>query len=131
MSTNIPEIRKLDKKHIRGLRIGYKIQGKIENNDLFKLANISNLENRRKVHLRNFMFKNKKKCIIKEENTITTRGNSGPSFEVKKPNCESYKRNIYYSGAQEWNNLDADVRKLEHFYQFKRIQKSWLINTYS
>ena len=131
MSSNIPEKGKLDKNHIRGLRISFKIQGKIEKNDLFNLAKISNLENRRKLHLRYFMFKNKKKCIIKEENAVETRGNSGPTFEVKKPNCESYKRNIYYSGAIEWNNLDADVRKLEQSIQFKRIQKSWLLNTYS
>ena len=130
MSSNIPEIRKLDKNHIRGLRIGFKIQGKIEDNDLFNLANISNLENRRKVHLRNFMYRNKEKCVTKEENTITTRLNSGPTFKVKKPNCENYKRNVYYAGAVEWNSIDSDVRKLEHFYQFKRIQKSWLLKTY-
>ena len=37
MSTNITEISKLDKNHIRGLRIGFKTQGKIEDNDLFNL----------------------------------------------------------------------------------------------
>ena len=131
MSSVIPEIRKLDRNHIRGLRISFKIQGKIEDNDLFNLAKISNLENRRKVHLRNFMYRNKEKCVVKKENSIITRCNSGPTFKTIKPNCESYKRNVYYSGAIEWNNLDADVRKLEHFYQFKRIQKSWLLNTYS
>ena len=130
METNCTEIRKLDKNHIRGLRIGYKIQGKIEDKDLYKMANISNLGNRRKVHLRSFMYRNRKKCINTEDNIIVTRGNSGPMFEVKKPNSEAFKRNIYYAGAVEWNNLDADVRKLEHFYQFKRIQKSWLLNTY-
>ena len=124
MSTNNPEVGKLDKNHIRGLRIGFKIQGKIEENDLFMLAKISNLKNRRKVHLRNFMYRNKKKCIVKEENNIVTRGNSGPMFKVTKPNCESFKRNVYYNGAIEWNNLHAEVRKLEHFYQFKRLQKS-------
>ena len=130
MSATFPEIKKLDKNHIRGLRIGFKIQGKIDDVDLFNLANISNLSNRRKVHLRNFMYKNKKKCTIKEENRIVTRSNSGPTFNVKKPNCETFKRNVYYIGANEWNSLDADVRNLEHYYQFKRIQKSWLLKTY-
>ena len=77
------------------------------------------------------MFRNKKKCIIKEENTLVTRCHSGPTFEVKKPNCETFKRNVYYTGAIDWNSLDADVRKLGHFYHFKRIQKSWLSKTYS
>ena len=119
MSTNYPEIRKLDKNHIRGLSIGFKIQGKIEDNDLFNLANISNLSNRRKVHLRNVMYRNKKKCNIREEESIVTRSSSGPTFNVTKPNCETFKRNVYYIGANEWNSLDADVRNLEHFYQFK------------
>ena len=70
-------------------------------------------------------------CIITDNNIITTRCNSGPVVQVTKPNCESYKRNVYYSGAVEWNSLDADIRKLEHYYQFKRIQKSFLIKTYS
>ena len=109
ISFEIPEIRKMDKNHIRGLRIGLKIQGKIEDNDLFNFANISNLENRRKVHLRNCMYRNKEKCIIKDEKLITTRCNSGPTFRVTKPNNEMFKRNVYYAGAIEWNSLDADA----------------------
>ena len=84
METNCAEIRKLDKNHIRGLRISFKTQGKIEDNDFFKMANISNLKNRRKVHLRNFMFRNKRKCVIEDKNSIVTRGNAGPTFEIKK-----------------------------------------------
>ena len=76
------------------------------------------------------MYRNKKKCIVKDEERIVTRGNSGPTFDAKKTNCEAFKRNVYYIGANEWNGLYADVRKLEHFYQFKRIQKPWLLNTY-
>ena len=104
MSSNIPELGKMNKGHIRGLRIGFKIQGKIEDNDLYNLAKISNLENRRKVHLRNVMYRNKKNCVIKDENSITTRYNSGPTFKINKPNSETYKRNVYYAGAIEWNN---------------------------
>ena len=33
MSLNIPEIRKMDNNHIRGLRIGFEIQGKIDDKD--------------------------------------------------------------------------------------------------
>ena len=76
------------------------------------------------------MYRNKKKCVTKDDNSITTRYNSAPTFKITKPNCETFKRNVYYAGAIEWNNLDADVRKLEHFYQFKRLQKSLLLKTY-
>ena len=130
MSSKIPEIRKLDNNHIRGLRICFKTQGKIDDIELFKKGKISNLENRRKVHLRNFMFKNKQKCIDTSKNVIVTRENSGPKFKVLKPNCEAFKRNVYYAGAVDWNNLIAEKRNIEHYHVFKKVQKSWLLNTY-
>ena len=130
MSSNIPELKRLGKYHIRGLRICQKTQGKIEEKDLYKECKISNLENRRTVHLRNFMFKNKKKCIESQENIIVTRENAGPKFNVLKPNCESYKRNVYYAGAIEWNGLAAERRNVKNIQDFKRFEKSWLLNTY-
>ena len=129
MAANIPEIKKIDKLHIRGLRICFKIQGKIEDKELFNRANISNLTNRRKVHLRNYMFKNKSKCETKPENFIGTRENSGPTFNVVKPNSEVYKRNVYYSGCIKWNQLNSEDRNIDEFFRFKRIQKGWLLNT--
>ena len=76
------------------------------------------------------MFKNKNKCIEQREDIIITRENSGPKFNVLKPNCESYQRNVYYAGAKDWNNLDADRRNIKKLQEFKRFQKSWLLNTY-
>ena len=110
-------------RNIRGLRISLKLQGKIEDNDIFNVANISNLENRRKVHLRNFVFKNKSKCLVKDENLISTRENSGPRFEIIKPNRESFKRNVYYFGAVDCNNLDSDDRNLI-IYQYFKLNRS-------
>ena len=130
MSSKMREVKKIDKYHIRGLRISFKIQGKIEDRELFKLGKVSNLENRRLMHLRNFMFKNKSKCIEENENRIVTRENSGPTFRVIKPNCESFKRSVYYTGAIDWNSLDAEKRNIKNYYEFKRVQKSWLLNTY-
>ena len=112
MSANIQEIKKLNELHVRGLRICFKIQGKIDNNELISKANISNLINRRKVHLRNYMFQNKSKCEMKPENIIGTRENSGPPFKISKPNREVFKRNVYYSGCIEWNQLNSEDRKI-------------------
>ena len=76
------------------------------------------------------MFKNKNKCDIKPENFIVTRENSGTTFKVSKPNSEVYKRNVYYSGSIEWNNLDAENRMVDDCVTFRNIQKAWLTNTY-
>ena len=130
MSSNIPELKKkLGKYHIRGLRICLKTQGKIDDKDLFKECTISNLDNRRKVHLRNVMYENKNKCIDQKDDIIVTRENSGPKFSILKPNCESYKRNVYYAGAVDWNSLEADRRNIKNYQEFKRVQNSWLLNS--
>ena len=92
-----------------------KIQGKMEDIDIYKLGSISSLDNRRMVHSRNFMYKNKNKCIKAEEGIIT-RAKDGPLFNIVRPNCESYKRSIYYGGATDWNNLDSSIRNLDNIF---------------
>ena len=129
MYSNNPDLKKLDRAHLRGLRICLKIQGKLEDVDIYKLGNISSLDNRRIVHSRNFMYKNKGKYTI-DNDKIVTRAKGGPLFDIVRPNCEAYKRSIYYSGASDWNGLDPSIRNLENIFLFKRHQKSWLLNSY-
>ena len=105
MYSKNPDLKKLDRAHLRGLRISYRLQGKMNDNEIYNLCNISSLENRRIVHSRNCMFNNKNKCIINNEG-IVTRAKEGPLFNIIRPNCEAYKRSIYYSGASDWNSLD-------------------------
>ena len=127
--SNNPDLTKLDRAHLRGLRISLRVQGRMEDVDIFNLGNISNLNNRRIVHSSNFMYKNKNKCIKSKEG-IVTRAKDGPLFNIVKPNCEAYKRSVYYRGVTDWNNLDSSKRNLDNIYLFKRQQKSWLLNTY-
>ena len=35
-----------------------------------------------------------------------------------------------FPGANEWNNLDTDIKNLEDPVKFKRIKKSWMLNTF-
>ena len=129
MYSNNPELKKSDRAHLRGLRICLKVQGKMEDVDIYNLGNISSLNNRRIVHSRNFMYKQKSKCIINDDG-IVTRAKDGPLFDIVSPNCKAYKRSIYYSGSSDWNSLDPSIRNLENIFLFKRHQKSWLLNTY-
>ena len=77
-----------------------------------------------------FMFNNKSKCV-KETHSISTRLNDGPLFDIPKPNSDIIKKSVIYSGALDWNNLDADIRNIGELFQFKRSQKSWTANTYA
>ena len=122
------ELSKLDRHHHRGLRICTNSYGKIDELELYNKCKISDLDTRKRVHLRNYMFKNKDFCI--EDDNINTRLHDGPVFNVTHPNSESIKRGVMYAGALEWNDLDADVRNIEEFSTFKKIQKSWMINSF-
>ena len=132
MFSNFSLLSKLDRLHLRGLKISKCTNTGINENDLLTLCNISNLENRRIVHLRNFLFNKKHLCISTENmnDRIITRSISGPTFNINKPNCEAYKRSICYSGMLNWNSLDPEIRKIDNIILFKRHQKSWLLNTY-
>ena len=54
----------------------------------------------------------------------------GPVFKVTHPNSEPIKRSVMHSGALEWNNIDPDIRNIDEIISFKRIQKSWMLNTF-
>ena len=69
------ELHKLDRRHIRGMNKVHKHRKFIEE-ELYVKCSVSKLE----VHLRNFMFKNKNKCIV-NENNIYTRLHDGPVFQ--------------------------------------------------
>ena len=47
---------------------------------------------------------------------------------MSKSNNEVYKRNVYYSGALEWNKLDAEDRNVKDFFILKRKQHGFLIH---
>ena len=53
------------------------------------------------------------------ENNIQTRSKSSKKCIVNKPNIESYKRSVIYSGAQRWNALKNETKNVELFDVFK------------
>ena len=122
MFSNKNLLNKMDRLHKRGLKISTKTLTHVSDVELFNYCNISNLGNRRIVHLRNFLFNRKHLCenVDDTEYNICTRSKSGPHFYVNKPNCEAYKRSICYSGSIEWNNLNSDIRNLDNKIEFKK-----------
>ena len=90
---------------------------------------VSKLENRRKVHLRNFMFQRKSNADLLDAIVVGTRARDAPLFKTEFPRYEAYKRSVLYNGATEWNSLSAEIRNVDQFLPFKFMQKKWLVNT--
>ena len=112
------ELEKLNRLHERGMRISLKNGYNLDKKELFKLCKLSNLDTRRHVHLRNYMFNNKNK-YVKENHLVNTRLHDGPVFNIPKPNNDIFKKSVIYSGALDWNCLEADTRCINELFQFK------------
>ena len=127
------ELNKLNRHHIRGMKICLNEGYLLDEKSLYIKCNLSSLNVRRQVHLRNFMFKIKKiegNIVHNDDIQVNTRLHDGPVFKVSHPNSEPIKRSVMYSGALEWNNLEADVRNIEDIVNFRRIKKSWMLKSF-
>ena len=129
------ELQKLDRHHKRGMKISINNSHLLNDVELHRKCNLSELDIRRRVHLRNYMYeiKNIDTNIMdnSEENNINTRLHDGPVFKVTHPNSEPIKRSVMYAGAVDWNNLDADIRNIDDNIKFKRAQKAWMLNSFT
>ena len=129
-----PELQKLERHHKRGMKISVKNSHLLNDEELHIKCNLSELDIRRRVHLRNYMFKIKGNesnlVVINDENNINTRLHDGPVFKVTHPNSEPIKRSVMYAGSIDWNNLDAETRNIDDIVKFKRVQKMWMLNSF-
>ena len=82
----------------------------MDNNELQITCKISILENRRKVHTKNFLFEKKE---------------DGSVLKVLHPNVETVKRSSMVRGSFEWNNVDAEIvnnyRRPNSIYKSSKI----------
>ena len=90
-------------------------------------AKCASLEDRRKVHITNFVYRRLEKGIQHDERDIPTRRHDAPLFLVPFPHNESFKRSVQYSGAVTWNNLPVNTRMLNHYDVFKVHQKKTIV----
>ena len=90
---------------------------------------VPKLIDRRKVHLRNFMFQRKKNKSLLDLTEVCTRSRDAPLFKTDFPKCEAYKRSVLYNGAAEWNALDVETRNVDLLLPFKFRQRRWLQDT--
>ena len=59
----------------------------------------------------NFMYKQKINVQRLDLRKIFTRQIDAPIFYVKRPNCEKYKKNVFYYGAILWNDFNTSINK--------------------
>ena len=90
---------------------------------LHQESKIPQLENRRHVHLLNFIYARAHNQIYTEIPIIPLQRYDAPILLVHFPNNESFRRSILYQGAIAWNALPVEDRTIETHIKFKNIQK--------
>ena len=65
------------------------------------------------------MYKQKVNVHKLDLKRIFTRRRDAPVFHIKHPFCEKYKKNVFYYGANLWNELPVETRKIETYNKFK------------
>ena len=110
---------KLQKLQVRALKICTKSIINMPLGILYRSTNTVPLEKRRLAHVYNFMYEQKCNVHRLDLRKIYTRRRDAPIFHVKRPNCEKYKNNVFYYGANLWNDLPVKTRKIDTYDKFK------------
>ena len=69
------------------------------------------------------MFYRQNRANLLDTRDINTRQHDAPTFIVKHPNIESFKRSVQYAGSITWNELSAEMRRIDNPLLFKHSQK--------
>ena len=92
-------------------------------------AGISSLAPRRRMHIVNFMFKQKGNPNIVNTRPVYTRAHDALLFTTIKPKNQTTKKSVIYRGALLWNDLLVSTRLIESYEDFKLDRKRWLCST--
>ena len=123
------DLEKLERLQERCIHICTRTYGRINIDNTRKANKIPTLEKRRNCNLNNFMYKKRDniEIIDDDDNLIMTRSRTNKKFIVHKPNLESYKRSIVYSGAKCWNSLPNESKNIDIYEIFKFHQKKKML----
>ena len=129
MSTNTHLLNKIQRLQNRAIRICLKLPPRSSVVELNLEAKIPFLGDRRKCHLRNFMYR----CIslpnYLAQPSRPTRLQEAPVAKTLMPNFNAARKSVFVWGASEWNALGADVCKIQSYTHFKSVQKVWMSST--
>ena len=123
---------KIDKLFKQGMRICVRNRAPDikDYDELQYICQLCTLSIRRKVHLRNFMYKQQENIDLINRRNIKTRLHDAIVFTFYKPNSEKSRQNVMhvYRGALEWNKLNKEQRLLANYKSFKSSQKTLMSN---
>ena len=128
-NANSNDLEKLQRLQNRALKLCLGFHKREDTEMVHRSAKVPLLENRRRSHVYNFMFKRKEMKYNLDVPTIGTRSADSPRFILPNPNLECYKRSLEYSGAKAWNNLPKELKLIPNYLSFKNQIHKRLMDT--
>ena len=128
-STLVTSSGKLQRMQNRALRICLRAPPLTPIRTLHVQTGVPLLEDRRRAHLLNFMYKRKNNINYLANQGRNTRLFEGAVLNTVVAKRKAAERSIYIKGAAAWNALPASIRNLPSYQIFKYHQKSWLRET--
>ena len=123
------ELEKLQRLQNRALKLSLSFHKREDTEFVHRTANIPLLDNRRRSHVFNFMYKRKELKHNLDVPLKCTRSADAPRFILPTPNLECYKRSLEYSGAKAWNNLPKELKLIPNYLSFKNQIHKRLMDT--
>ena len=123
------ELEKLQRLQNRALKLCLGFHKREDTELVHRTAKIPLLENRRRSHVFNFMYKRKELKHNLDVPIRCTRSADAPRFILPTPNLQCYKRSLEYSGAKAWNNLPKELKLIPNYLSFKRQIHKRLMDT--
>ena len=117
--TNSFLLKKIQTLQNRCLRICQYKNYHITVKNLHELCTVSMLKERRIMHLKLFMFKQKSNKEIVNTRLVHTRAHDALLFTTIRPKSEKYKINVYYQGTLIWNAMNVHERSIETYTELK------------
>ena len=127
INASIELLNKLQRLQNKCLRICLRAHPQTPTFFLHQETKTAPLHDRRKAHLRNFMFQQRDNLDLLDNRDLQTRQHTGIIFKVQLQRLEICKNNVFYQGAIEWNALPLDIRAIKSLESFKRVQKRWMM----
>ena len=128
-NANAKELDKLQRLQNRALKLCLGFHRREDTELVHRTAKVPLLENRRKSHVYNFMYKRKDMTHNLEVPIKCTRSADPPKFKLPTPNLECYKRSLEYSGAKAWNTLPKELKLIPNYLSFKNQIHKKLMDT--
>ena len=126
-NSNVSDIEKLQRLQNRCLKICPGRDRLFNTERLHKATNVPFLNDRRRAHVRNFMYIRASRKELLNAREIRTRAHDAPLFNVTIPRCEAFKRSLGYFGSVEWNELPPATRNINPYLAFKYLQKKTML----